>query len=213
MNAPKKPVVALSMRIAKAPNYPEPRDAISQEWTTLLEYWAMTPLFIPNLINDVPAYMDTFKPDALVLTGGDDIGATPDRDKTEMAMLDHALNTDLPVFGVCRGLQMINTYLGGALINLEGHINSRHKITLAPSWQKTYGDAPEVNSYHGLGIETDGLANDLIATATDADGHIEAFCHQEKPLAAVMWHPERGAALEGDRHVLSNIIKTGAFWT
>ena len=109
-------------------------------------------------------------------------------------------------------MQVINTHLGGALTNVDGHVNSRHTIALAAPWEKIYGTSPDVNSYHGLGVETDGLANGLISIATDADGHIEAFCHHEKPLAAVMWHPERGAALEGDRHVLSKMIKTGAFW-
>lgn len=213
MNAPKKPVIALSMRISEAPNYPESRDGISQDWTILLESWGMMPLFIPNMLSDVPAYMDHFKPNALVLTGGDDIGATPDRDKTEAEMLDHALKTNLPVFGVCRGLQMINTHLGGALINVEGHVNSRHKISLTPFWKDIYRDAPDVNSYHGFSVETDGLASGLIAIATDDDGFIEAFCHHEKPVAAVMWHPERGTASEGDRHVLSKMIENGAFWT
>ena len=200
------------MRIADSPDYSEPRDAISQEWAILLESWGMMPLFVPNLLGDIPAYIDHFKPDALVLTGGDDIGATPDRDNTEAQMLDYALQATLPVLGVCRGLQMINTLVGGALVKVEGHVNSRHKITLAPAWKKTYGDAPEVNSYHGLGVETDGLASGLVAIATDADGHVEAFCHGEKPVAAVMWHPERGAASQGDRRLLSKMIKTGAFW-
>jgi putative glutamine amidotransferase len=172
----------------------------------------MLPLFIPNRLSDTPAYMDYFQPDALVLTGGEDIGTTPERDKTEADMLDHALKTGLPVMGVCRGLQVINAHLGGTLISVGGHAGAVHSISVTPLWDDLYSDGTEVNSYHGLGVETDGLANDLITFATDVDGHVEAFCHREKPLAAVMWHPERGAALEGDRNVLRKMIEAGAFW-
>lgn len=201
------------MRITEADGYKESRDAIGQDWIRRLDAWNMVPVLVPNALADPAAYLDRFAPDVLVLTGGDDIGATPDRDKTENALLDHALENGLPVLGVCRGLQLINTRLGGGLGTVNDHTGSRHAVTLSAPLADVYGETAEVNSYHGLSVTLDGLADGLCAAAIDADGNVEAFCHAVKPVAAVMWHPERDAELDGDKRLLHRLIENGAFWT
>ena len=207
-----KPVVALSMRITEAPHYPERRDAISHDWIKLLEAWGVIPAPVPNVLADAASYLDRLQPDILILTGGDDIGTTPERDVAETAMLDHALETGLPVFGVCRGLEIINTHLGGSLIDLEGHAGKPHEVSVSPPWVELYGETPEVNSFHALGIAEDGMAAELTVAARDDENRVEAFYHRDKPLAAVMWHPERGEALEGDRLLIMGLVEQGAFW-
>lgn len=211
-DATQKPVIALSMRVTEAPHYLESRDTISHDWIMRLEAWAMIPVLVPNAIADAAAYLDWLRPDLLVLTGGDDIGKTPERDNAETAMLDHALATNLPVLGICRGMQLINGHLGGGMVAVGGHTATRHSISVATPWRDIYGEGPEVNSYHGLGIATVGLAADLIAVATDAEDYIEAFCHQTNPVAGIMWHPERDAEQDGDRALISALIEDGAFW-
>lgn len=200
------------MRITEAPHYNESRDAIGQDWVRRLDGWDMVPVLVPNALAEPAAYLDRIKPDLLVLTGGDDIGATPDRDKTENILLAHVLESGLPVLGVCRGMQVINTHIGGDLGRIKGHAGSRHDVAVSAPFQELYGKTVEVNSYHGLSVMRDGLANDLRITATDADGNVEAFCHTQKPVAAVMWHPERDAALDGDRKLLAGLMTNGAFW-
>jgi putative glutamine amidotransferase len=200
------------MRITEAPEYNEPRDAIGQEWVRRLDGWDMVPVPVPNALADPAAYLARIKPDLLVLTGGDDIGVTPDRDKTETALLDHALENNLPVLGVCRGLQVINTHLGGDLGTVEGHAGSRHDVNLTAPFAGLYGETAEVNSYHRLSVTRDGLADGLIITATDADGNVEAFCHALQPVVAVMWHPERDAELDGDERLMTGLMVKGVFW-
>ena len=195
--------VALTMRITEAADYPEPRDSISHDWMARLAEWRMTPLLVPNLGEEAPAVLDHLKPDILVFTGGDDLGATPVRDATETGLLDHALASGLPVLGVCRGLQLINTHFGGSLIPVEGHRARPHQVTVAEPWHHFYGPSATVNSFHDQGVAAETVGNGLTVTATDADGNVEGFYHPEKPLAAVMWHPEREGGLEGDRLLLT----------
>ena len=209
---PKNPLIALSMRIIDLPNYPESRDAISHDWLKRIEAWDMTPILIPNTLADPSAYLYRLKPDVLVLTGGEDLGVTPVRDDAETAMFDHALKTNLPVLGVCRGLQLINTHFGGSLIDVNDHVACAHDVSINASWAEFYGSLAKVNSYHTRGVAAAGLAPDLIATAVDGDNHVEAFCHLQKPVAAVMWHPERNSALDGDRLLITGLIENGAFW-
>ena len=147
-----------------------------------------------------------------MLTGGDDLGATPERDDAESAMLDHARERTLPVLGVCRGMQLINTRLGGGLVHVDGHAGGRHGVSVTAPWTEIYGGSVEVNSYHTEGVARDGLAPDLIVTATDDHDRVEACCHREEPLAAVMWHPERDTELDGDRLLITGLAGRGAFW-
>jgi N5-(cytidine 5'-diphosphoramidyl)-L-glutamine hydrolase len=206
-----KPVVALSMRITEAAQYPERRDTISHDWIKYLDAWRVIPVMVPNILDNPVAFLEHVKPNLLVLTGGDDLGDTPERDDTEIAMLDYALQEDLAVLGVCRGLQVINTHLRGTLTEVNGHVGQSHFISVTPHWAALYGEKVEVNSFHTKGIKKDGLANDLVATAIDDENHVEAFCHQSKPVAAVMWHPERDGAPKADHLLFSRLIDNGAF--
>lgn len=169
----------------------------------------MTPLLVPNIGNEAISYLDNLKPDILILSGGDDIGATPIRDETEYALLRTALSTDLPVFGVCRGLQLINTFFGGTIAEVSGHVAKSHTVSITTEWQSFFAAETIVNSYHNRCVPTDLLAADLHPTAFDTAGNIEAFRHLEKPIAAVMWHPERNEAPKGDHALIQSLIRLG----
>ncbi|NQU58008.1 MAG: gamma-glutamyl-gamma-aminobutyrate hydrolase family protein [Rhodospirillales bacterium] len=198
--------VALTLRVVQAEGYIEPRDSISHDWIAKLSQWGWTPLLIPNNLPQAPEYLDAFNPDVLILTGGDDLGQTPERDITETRLLDHALNTDLPVFGVCRGLQLINKRFGGWEGPITGHVAQSHKVTFSPEMGNTYGQTATVNSFHAQGIPVDGLGNGLVEFARDMDGRIEGFMSSNHRLAAVMWHPEREGALQGDRQLIESLV-------
>jgi putative glutamine amidotransferase len=137
-------------------------------------------------VEDAAAYLTALAPDAVLLSGGNDIGAAPQRDRVEHAALDYAAARRLPVLGVCRGLQMINHHQGGRLRKVDGHVAIRHRVTgLLES------EGREVNSYHGLGLRTEDLGRDLEVAATSDDGLVEALRHRHLPWLALMWHPER----------------------
>lgn len=156
--------------------------------------------------------------DALVLAGGVDIdpalyGADrdphteaprPDRDAGEQALLRAALAVDLPLLGVCRGMQLMCVTAGGRLIqDLPGAIGSQrhragqgvyteHGVRTVPGTRLAglLGPAASVPSYHHQGIADPGS---LKVSAHADDGTIEGV---EVPGAAfavgVLWHPEAG---------------------
>jgi len=191
-------IVALSQRVETIPSYGERRDCLDQRWTELLHELGYTVLPIPNG-NDhaVTSLMNIVSPEAVILTGGniplavdpEASDAAPERDQTEALLLELAMSRDIPILGVCRGMQFINIVFGGSLIPVGNHVAIRHSIKVLEA-----GFMPEnidVNSYHNWGIAQDGIATSLIATATDLEGHVESFRHRSKRVTGIMWHPER----------------------
>lgn len=156
--------------------------------------------------------------DGLVLVGGTDVDPmrygearepeteSPDseRDTAEFSLLEHALGRDLPVLAICRGLQVLNVFHGGSLIQ---HLNSSkrhcradpdhslpvHQVTIQPD-TLLFGIAGrrtwQVNSRHHQAVRTVGKA--LRVSALDSeDGTVEALERPDKRFVlAVQWHPE-----------------------
>jgi putative glutamine amidotransferase len=155
--------------------------------------------------------------DGLILSGGPDIepvryGAAPDpfaersqadRDTWETALLMAALQADLPVLGICRGLQLINVCLGGTLHQHLPDLAGGERHRPAPGVYGTVrlrldtaalpgsllGDAVDVPCHHHQAI--DKLGNGLVASAWAQDGTIEAaWVPRRRFLVGVQWHPE-----------------------
>lgn len=202
-------IVAVTMRLANAQDYDEPRDAISHDWLRLLASLGVTPVLVPNRAGDANAYLHRLGVQAVLLTNGDSLGprtgeaggpAPSARDELEWALLDSACDLGLPVLGVCRGLQAINVYFGGgitrdlAAATGENHVARMHTVTALPD-----GHRFEVNSFHGEGVLAHQLAEGLVASAQSMAGVVEALHHESLPVRAVQWHPERpGAPAEED---------------
>lgn len=198
--------ICMTMRLSLESRYQEERDALSREWFFTLQREGIRPYPIPNIVDEPEAYLDEINPDALILTGGDTPGKDKPRDVTETALLAGAIKRNLPVFGVCRGIQLINTFFGGTLSKVEGHIGVPHPVNIRPCWHDIYGVQTVVNSFHRDAISVDGLADGLEIGATDNDGFIEGFYHSKLPIAAVMWHPEREDAISEDFNLLRSLI-------
>lgn len=164
--------------------------------------------------------------DGLLLTGGGDVdpacyggcalddrnyGVDEERDRFELAIFHLALDRGLPVFAICRGLQVMNVALGGTLIHhIEADPGDRpggvhrqqeagmpadadwHDITLTdhPA-ARILGDSPEiaVNSFHHQGIRD--LAPGLLPVGIAPDGLVEAVTVDRPGFTlGVQWHPE-----------------------
>lgn len=205
--------IALTMRVTEAPRYHEPRDSISHDWIRTLTEWGVTPLLIPNRLGTTESYLDGLAADLFVLTGGDDLGITPERDKTEIAVLDYALRRDRPVLGVCRGLQLINQHFGGRATALEGHVATMHDVALRGPFAALYGERVTVNSFHRWGIRAPDLAAGLITGGVDEQQNVEATYHEKLKVAAVMWHPERPGAPPADAELLRGLVAGRGFWS
>jgi len=120
-----------------------------------------------------------------------------DRDRLESALLREALDRDLPVLAICRGLQLLNAVLGGTLAqHIEGHNYRKqrdvHEIRIAPGSQleRILGTPSYmVNSRHHQCAAK--VAAGLLLAATAPDGVVEALEVPGKRFAlAVQWHPE-----------------------
>ena len=121
-----------------------------------------------------------------MLSGGNDIGAFPQRDATETYLLDWAARGRKPVLGICRGMQMMAVHGGGSLVPVTGHVRVYHDLDDGGS---PAGWPCRVNSYHDFAIAESPPPYTVLARA--ADGTIEAFGHVDLPWEGWMWHPER----------------------
>ena len=155
--------------------------------------------------------------DGLILTGGKDVDAAlygelahpendaprPDRDAWELALVRAAIARDLPLLGICRGLQVLNVALGGTLVqHLPDVIGSNrysygnatfteNPVITVPGTRigGMLGDSLTVKSYHhqainhlAEGLTVSARGDDCIIQAVDIDGMSFGV--------AVQWHPE-----------------------
>ena len=124
--------IGISLRITNAEQYSEKRDALSHDWTLFFEGINVFPVLIPNTISNVREFLEKMQLDGFLLSGGDNIGDNSDRDKTEQEIIRFGLDNNLPIFGVCRGMQLINNYFGGK-ISTDGstiHLAKKHNISI-----------------------------------------------------------------------------------
>jgi len=126
----------------------------------------------------------------------------PERDSTDFAMLKHAEAASLPILGICFGIQSLNVFRGGSLVQdipsvvsaALVHDESRHAVQLEGGsllYELAGAKDLDVNSFHHQSIERPG--NNLRITAKAPDGVIEAVEDTTgRFVVGVQWHPERG---------------------
>ena len=192
----KKLRIGVSTRIIHSENYIDDRDALSHDWTSLLEKINILPILIPNSLVEIEEFLDGVDLDGIILSGGDNIGEFPLRDKTERKIIKYAINKKIPIFGVCRGMQIMNQFFGGDIIKTidKKHVGKSHSITVSKEKIFSFLDEKEimVNSFHNNIIIEKKLGKNLISIAKDTnDESIEAFIHSNYPIIGTMWHPER----------------------
>ncbi len=163
----------------------------------------------------IPSFLD-----GIVLSGGGDIDPllfhqeplresgeiSPFRDQLELSLCQAAIQKDIPLLGICRGMQIINIALGGTIYQ---DISVQTKSTLKHSQQ-----APRDYATHSIFVEDNTLLSQLLGkqkttvnsfhhqavallgeglrfSAKSPDGLIEALEHTEKTFVfGVQWHPE-----------------------
>lgn len=206
----KKPIIGIS------PNYSyETKEySLNEDYVLAIEKAGGCPIvLLPH--QPLPDFLD-----GLLLTGGGDIDPllfgeeplhqsgeiNPLRDAYEMRICQEALDLNLPLLGICRGMQIMNIVTGGGIyqdIGVQTGTTLKH-IQQAPRTYGTHSIFIEdntvlsalwenkrtiVNTLHHQSCST--LGEGFLASAKSADGLIEAIEHTKKRFAVgVQWHPE-----------------------
>ena len=162
-------------------------------------------------------YGETTRPDAQV-------EVSLERDELEWNLLDLARERHLPVWGVCRGFQVLNVYLGGSLwqdlptqhpSGIDHYVSTTpdtlaHSVQVlepaAPIGERLTGERPQVNSRHHQAVKR--LAEGLVPVALSPDGLIEAAVLDRDDwwVRAVQWHPENLIALDPQRALWTDFV-------
>lgn len=205
-----------------------------------MTYADVAALIVPSLPDLMTAAEVAPRLDGILLTGspsnvatrlyGENGGDGPfddARDEIAMSMVDRMIDTQKPVFGICRGFQEINVALGGTLrrdtsasdelirhhapdgVAFDAMFSHRHPVELAEGGMLAAAyakPAMDVNSVHYQGIGT--LAEGLSVEARAPDGLIEAYSARPNgaPLLAVQWHPEWGTENDPDSQTYFHLL-------
>ncbi|MBC7792318.1 MAG: gamma-glutamyl-gamma-aminobutyrate hydrolase family protein [Clostridia bacterium] len=205
---------------------PSPRFIVPAAYVAAVRRAGGDPILLPHVdVSRAASYLAII--DGLVVAGGD-FDIPPDyygqkarkglgkvlveRSAFERALTEAALEHDLPMLGVCGGMQLLNVVLGGSLhqdlaerpgtgVHIQRHDKRKaaHGVEVAAGslLAKLTGAARlEVNSTHHQIIHA--LGRDVVATGTAEDGVVEAIESTQHGFAlGVQWHPE---VLEADEH-------------
>jgi putative glutamine amidotransferase len=212
-----KPVIAITLEAITLPSRIDGRGAFcGVSYSQAIELAGGVPLIVP-LTRDrrvLDHYIGTC--DGWLLTGGGDVeakcyapgmpaalrkkisGANKARDEMEIYVLRKLAKRDQPVFGICRGIQVMNVAFGGTLLpHIDGHSNPKpdalaHRIewTGGGRLKKAMDGFDRVNTSHHQAVDRVARGFEVVARAPD--GVVEAI---EKPDArfccGVQFHPER----------------------
>jgi len=188
--------IGITLRVVKFTKYDEKRDAISHDWTKYFSDNNIIPIFIPNNLSNLDLFLDTVNIDGIILSGGDNPGDSLERDLTEKKLLNYGIKKNLPIIGICRGLQVINNFFGGKIeVDASGnHVKTDHEIEIIDDEFKSFFNSNQliVNSFHNNIILEKFLGKELnIFAKSKYDNTIEGVIHEKFPIIGVMWHPER----------------------
>jgi putative glutamine amidotransferase len=218
------PVIGLSAAIVRARwgHWHEPANLLSRAYADAVQAAGGLALMLPpdpRASDDADPWLDLL--DGLIITGGSDVdpafygaepdphtkGTVPERDAFEIALARSAMARDLPLLGICRGMQVMNVARGGTLIqhlpNDVGHENHRrtlgsfqnadHDVRLAGGSlaQRVAGETiHSTKSHHHQAVDRIGAGFDVTGWATIDDLPETIEDPSCRFALGVQWHPE-----------------------
>jgi gamma-glutamyl-gamma-aminobutyrate hydrolase PuuD len=212
-------------------------DLIERNYIEYYEKFDIYILPVSNAVDNPIKYCKHFGVNGIILTGGTDIenelihaehstrkAKCQGRSAVEWQLLEMAVDLNLPVLGICRGMQFINLFFGGDVIlnidkTLPGavqHAGSDHKLLITDvEFQDLMKcNSLPVNSFHNHGLSKDSIAPGLYEFAECAeDKSVEGIFHPSYPIMGIQWHPERRASINDNEFRLLNVFFTqGKSW-
>jgi putative glutamine amidotransferase len=214
-----KPILGITTYLTSARfgTWEEDAALIPASYVRAVEAAGGRALLVPPSMDGIEETLDAL--DGLLFSGGSDLDpelygqethaetadVVPERDRAEIALLQAALERDMPVLAVCRGSQVLNVARGGDLVQHlpdvvgdEKHkhtpgVFADHDVALVSGTrvQQILGDHAPVKSHHHQGYGQ--LGEGLREAARADDGTIEALEDPSRRFAlGVLWHPEAG---------------------
>ncbi len=188
--------IALTQRLLLNQNYFEEREALDIKWGALFKKLNFLPIILPIQF-DYKKYFNSIKIDGIILSGGNDLNIIHKnslsfrRDRFEKKIINYAIKKNIPVFGMCRGMEIIADYFGANFKKVKGQVGIRHKLKVNKNskYFKELKKISSVNSFHNYAI--DNLPKNLIISATNEKGMIKAMEHDRYKIFGQMWHSER----------------------
>lgn len=212
---------------------------IAQDYLEAVWQAGGIPLLIPVDHDKTRALKMLDMADGLILSGGNDIAPNrygeaqtqscnlpdPVRDEMEILMCRRALETDMPILGICRGMQILNVTQGGTLyqdLEKAGYpphscFTSKKNVPVHPVTIKkesllaqiTGQNRIRVNSFHHQAVKEIGA--DLTAAAISGDGVTEAVTMAQKAFVlAIQWHPEMMQDDPSQQKIIRALINASA---
>ncbi len=229
------PIIIIVGRLSpEAKNVRGDAFASGQRYSLAIERAGGMPLMLPP----IPALLDgrlgelIGRVDGVLFHGGGDIspelygqaataeqlyGIVREHDEVELAMMRAAIAADLPVLGLCRGLQVLNVALGGTLqqdIGTEAHWMQYLPVTLEPGCKlaKAFGTDSPINCHHVHHQAIDELGDGLRVVGRAADGTLEAVeLDGATWVVATQWHPEDNAVSDAEQQsVFDELVRQAA---
>ena len=123
-------------------------------------------------------------------------------DAVQWALMDKAIEKGKPILGICRGMQFINVYFGGSLIQ-DLPCSDSHKMAIPEHYhdvlhlpgtfmEKLYGESSEVNTRHHQGLGRIGEGLQVVSIWNDGEDSVaEAIACQPHTILGLQWHPEK----------------------
>jgi len=212
-----KPIIGITccMREARYSDFVRHAAILPSAYISMVDKAGGVPMIIPPA-GDMTSLLDSI--DGLIVSGGPDISPAnyneepgpmttefyPEQDYSEMGLIERALERDMPLLGICRGMQILSVAHGGRMHQHlrhdpghEGHggffgKSTEHGVVLEGDSQlaNIMGDSFIVNSLHHQGVSDSGSLD--VSARADHDGLIEGVERKDKKFCiGVQWHPER----------------------
>ena len=118
-------------------------------------------------ITELETLILSSKIEGIILSGGNDIGNFAERDQVENWLIEIALQHQIPLLGICRGMQVLGAYFGAELVKINNHIRTEHEICFLDGKRRV------VNSFHANALKN--VPKGFIVTARSDDGVVEAM--------------------------------------
>jgi len=205
--------IAITQRLVEVPAYGEIRDCLDLRWSNLLGELSVLPIILPTNYTSIE-YINHIGIDGIILSGGNDLSSLANnnlsqkRDEFEKKLIEVAMELEIGIYAVCRGMQVIAEFFGGNFKRVKGHVVNNHYII--PNAESEYynelSQIDKVNSFHNYSI--DKLPEGFICSAKSDDGGLEAMESKNYNIWAQMWHPEREKEFQlADKLILRKVFR------